>query len=133
MGKDCSGRTALGSGCLKVLGVLRVRGRGYCVDGIEDIGFISGEVIRFFYCFNLLLASSLFGLLYNPPISESEIFSMLDVYEKVGLPGCLRGTDCVNIRRDREDFIEDDDDINDYGNNEYDDDDDNHYKRWHIG
>ena len=58
---------------------------------------------------------------------------MLDVYEKVGLPGCLRGTDCAHIRRDREDFIEDDDDINDYGNNEYDDDDDNHYKRWHIG
>ena len=43
MGKDCSGRAAPGSACLKVVGVLRVRGRG-----IEELCFMSGEVIRFF-------------------------------------------------------------------------------------
>ena len=34
---------------LKILGVLRVLGRGYCFDGIEELSFISAECNRMFF------------------------------------------------------------------------------------
>jgi hypothetical protein len=46
--KDCAGRRAAPLE-LKILGVLRVLGRGYCFDGIEELILSALKVIEF--CF----------------------------------------------------------------------------------
>jgi hypothetical protein len=46
--KDCAGRRAAPLE-LKILGVLRVLGRGYCFDGIDELNFISAESNRVFF------------------------------------------------------------------------------------
>ena len=47
-GNDCAGvKTAPLE--LKVLGLLRLLGRGYCFDGIEELSYISSEVNRIFF------------------------------------------------------------------------------------
>lgn len=44
---DCTGQMAAPLE-LKILAVLRVLGRGYCFDGVEELTLISAEVLRFF-------------------------------------------------------------------------------------
>ena len=98
---DCSGR--LGAPLeLKILAVLRVLGRGYCFDGVEELSFISAEVLRiFFHSFCGLYAEEYFSIFCKPPTTEKEIRETTDVYGRLGLPGCIGSTDCVRIRWER--------------------------------
>ena len=100
-GNDCAGVKAAPLE-LKVLGLLRVLGRGYCFDGIEELSYISAEINRvFFHKWCELFSKKYFATYCNPPESEEEIQKTLDVYTRLGLPGCIGSTDCVHIRWER--------------------------------
>ena len=105
--KDASGRTGapqniLGLKTPKILGVLRVLGRGYCFDGIEEPCFISRVVNRvFFHRWCKLFSKKYFPIYFNPPSTKEEIQRTLDVYNRLGFPGCIGSTDCVHIRWER--------------------------------
>lgn len=87
---------------LKVLSVLRVLGRGYCFDGVEELCFISAEVLRqFFHKFCALFAAKYFPIYCSPPTTAEEIKHTTGVYARMGLPGCIGSTDCVHIRWER--------------------------------
>ena len=84
---------------LKILGVLRVLGRGYCFDGIEELSFISAECNRtFFHSFCSLFSKKYFEVYCNPPVADAEISRTLSVYDRLGFPGRIGSTDCVHIR-----------------------------------
>ena len=98
---DCAGNKAAPLE-LKILGLLRVLGRGYCFDGIEELSFISAEVNRtFFHKWCKYFSTEYFGVYCNPPESKEEIDKTLAVYKRLGFPGCIGSTDCVHIRWDR--------------------------------
>ena len=98
---DATGRVAAPLE-LKVLGVLRVLGLGYCFDGIEELCFISAEVNRlFFHRFCTLFSSHLWEKYCSHPKSAEEIKKTMRVYERLGMPGCIGSTDCVHIRWER--------------------------------
>jgi hypothetical protein len=72
------GNDACGHPCapleLKILGVLRVLGRGYCFDGIEELTYISDETMRvFFHDFCEVFSKSLYSRFCNPPSTAEEI------------------------------------------------------------
>lgn len=100
-GCDCTGRAAAPLE-LKVLSVLRVLGRGYCFDGVEELTLISAEVLRmFFKKFCYWFARELFSKYCNPPETPEEIAISTNIYERLGLPGCVGSTDCVHVRWER--------------------------------
>lgn len=87
---------------LKILGVLRVLGRGYCFDGIEELSYISAEVNRvFFHTWCNKFAHKYFSKYCNPPETPEEIEKTLAVYDRLGFPGCIGSTDCVHIKWER--------------------------------
>ena len=87
---------------LKILGVLRVLGRGYCFDGVEELCFISGEVLRkFFHRFCECFSAKYFSVYCSAPSTAEEIAHVTGVYARMGLPGCIGSTDCVHIRWER--------------------------------
>jgi hypothetical protein len=100
-GKDCAGLLAAPLE-LKVLGLLRVLGRGYCFDGIEELSYISAEINRvFFHKWCDLFSKKYYTIYCNPPETAEEIQKTMDVYARLGLPGCIGSTDCVHIRWER--------------------------------
>ena len=87
---------------LKILGVLRVLGRGYCFDGIEELSFISAECNRiFFHSFCSLFSKKYFEIYCNAPLTDDEVNRTLSVYDRLDFPGCIGSTDCVHIRWER--------------------------------
>ena len=83
---------------LKILGVLRVLGRGMCFDGIAELTNISEEAIRiFFHSFCKNFSTELFSTYCKSPETDEEIKKVTNVYERLGLPGCVGSTDCVHI------------------------------------
>ena len=75
---------------LKILATLRVLGRGYCFDGVEELTLISAEVLRlFFRKFCKLFSEEYFHEYCSPPKSDEEIASAVSIYGKLGLPGCI--------------------------------------------
>jgi hypothetical protein len=95
---DCSGRAAAPLE-LKILGVLRVLGRGTCFDGIEELNLVSEECNRtFFHNFCEAFSQKYFHEYCHPPQTAEEIASTMGVYEQMGLPGTLGSTDCVHVR-----------------------------------
>jgi hypothetical protein len=100
-GPDCRGVMAAPLE-LKILAVLRVLGRGYCFDGVEELTMISAEVLRvFFHKFVAHFARDNFSKYCNPPETPEEIQETMEIYERLGLPGCIGSTDCVHIRWER--------------------------------
>ena len=99
--QDCAGNPAAPLE-LKILAVLRVLGRGYCFDGVEELTCISAEVLRvFFRKFCSYFARENFVRYCNPPSTTAEIAECTGIYERLGLPGCIGSTDCVHIRWER--------------------------------
>ena len=87
---------------LKILSVLRVLGRGYCFDGVEELTCISAEVLRvFFKNFCEYFARENFARYCNPPSTPEEIANCTGIYGRLGLPGCIGSTDCVHVRWER--------------------------------
>ena len=87
---------------LKILAVLRVLGRGYCFDGVEELCLISAENLRtFFRKFVSLFSRENFSKYCSHPQSPEEIERAMGVFTQLGLPGCIGSTDCVHIRWER--------------------------------
>jgi hypothetical protein len=87
---------------LKILAVLRVLGRGYCFDGVEELCLISAEVLRvFFHKFCKLFSEANFSVYCSPPTSDEDIAKTVNIYERLGLPGAIGSVDCVHIRWER--------------------------------
>ena len=87
---------------LKILAVLRVLGRGYCFDGVEELCYISAEILRvFFHKFWDVFSKKYFTIYCSPPTTEEEIAMTTSIYSRLGLPGCIGSTDCVHIRWER--------------------------------
>ena len=87
---------------LKILSVLRVLGRGYCFDGVEELTCISAEVLRlFFKKFCEYFARENFARYCNLPSTPEGIANYLEIFGRLGLPGCIGSTDCVHIRWER--------------------------------
>jgi hypothetical protein len=87
---------------LKILAVLRVLGRGYCFDGVEELCLISAESLRiFFRKFVTLFARENYAKYCTHPQTPEEIERAMGVFTKLGLPGCIGSTDCVHIRWER--------------------------------
>lgn len=87
---------------LKILAVLRVIGRGYCFDGVEELSRISAESLRvFFRSFVNLFSRENYSKYCNHPQTPEEIASAMGVFTQLGLPGCIGSTDCVHIRWER--------------------------------
>ena len=84
---------------LKILGVLRVLGRGMCFERIEELTNIDEETVKgFFHVFCERFAVEFFPVYCCPPETKEDIERKMNVYERLGLPGCIGSTDCVHIR-----------------------------------
>ena len=95
-GCDCTGRP---SAPLELKVVLRILGRGYCFDGVEELCFISAEVLRiFFYTFCELFAAKYFSIHCSYPKTKEEIQNTSNIYSRMGLPGCIGSTYCVHFQ-----------------------------------
>ena len=77
---------------LKILGVLRVLGRGMRFDGIAELTNISEGAIRvYFHSFCRNFATELFSKYCKSPDSDEEIKKVTDVYERIGRGGLSGG------------------------------------------
>lgn len=87
---------------LKILGVLRVLGRAFTFDDLEEVTLISKEVHRnFFHQFIRKFATHYYPLKVKPPSTEADIRSAMSEYTKAGFPGAIGSTDCVHVWWDR--------------------------------
>jgi len=75
---------------LKMLGVLRVLGRGTCFDGIEELALGDKETFRvFFHDFNEKFVKNYYSMFVHTPSTEDEIKEVMTTYEKLGFPGAI--------------------------------------------
>jgi hypothetical protein len=89
---------------LKILGVLRVLGRGNCFDDIAELtgsGFQGDVHRRFFHDFCKLFSEHYSPIYIKPADTIDAIDKVTRVYERMGLPGCLGSVDCTHIPWDR--------------------------------
>ena len=86
----------------KLLEVLCVLGREYCIDRKEELSYISAEVNRvFFHTWCNKFAHKYFTIYCNPPETPEDIQKTMAVYDRLGFPGCIGITDCVHIKWER--------------------------------
>ena len=87
---------------LLVLGVLRMLGRGYVLDGIKELSLISSTTMStFFHRFNHETRRLLAPEWIKPPSSWQELAKTLRAYGFIGLPGCVGSFDVVHIWWDK--------------------------------
>lgn len=86
---------------LKVLTSLRRLARGETFDTLHQISGVGASTVRAeFHNFNRLLVKNLFKVVIRPP-EGVEVTRILEVNERVGLPGCLSSTDGVHFVNDK--------------------------------
>jgi hypothetical protein len=86
---------------LLVLGVLRMLGRGTCLDGILELSCISTtKMNHFFHDWCAHVAADLFKKEVTFPTTDAEIKKVLDEFDYVGFPGCIGSMDVVHIHWD---------------------------------
>jgi hypothetical protein len=96
--RNCSGTEGVPLE-LKVLGVLRVLGRGTCFDGIEEISRASREIHRsFFHDFTRKFVEKYYDEYVSLPVSPDEVRKVMSIYERMGIPGAIGSTDCVHVK-----------------------------------
>ena len=87
---------------LKVLGVLRVLGRGVCFDDCQEGTYIDKETHRvFFHAFCHKFARKYYSVYCHGPENAADLESCLSEYTSAGFPGCLGSTDGVHISWDK--------------------------------
>jgi hypothetical protein len=94
---DASGRTGIPIE-LKLLGILRMLGKGGSFDDISMSTLMSEDTARTsfkLFCRNFV--QKYYHDFVKPPSGEKLVKTMA-VYEKMGLPGCIGSVDCTHIR-----------------------------------
>lgn len=87
---------------LKVLGVLRVLGRGVCFDDCQEGTNIDKETHRiFFHAFCKKFARKYYPIYCRGPETEADLENSMSEYTSAGFPGCLGSTDGVHISWDK--------------------------------
>ena len=82
---------------MKVLAVLRILGRGMCLDGIQELSGISSSTTRtFFHAWTKKFRETL-----RFPETSEEIEKVMQPYAAVGFPGAIGCTDVVHIWWDK--------------------------------
>ncbi len=84
------------------MGVLRILGRGTCLDGIEELSFISNSKMdTFFHLFTKHVVSDLSAEFIKMPSSAQELAYIMNTYAYLGFPGCIGSFDVVHIAWDK--------------------------------
>ena len=97
---DCFGRPCIPFD-IKLLAALRFLGRGECFDTLAELtgDRVSANVIRKFiidWVSKMNLLKDKWIKCPNPRVPE-EIQPAMKIYDRLGFPGCIGSTDCVNI------------------------------------
>jgi hypothetical protein len=80
---------------VKLLGFLRILGRGTCFDGISELSNASIEVHRsFFHDFTRKFVDRYVSI----PSSPEQIRKVMSIYDRMGIPGATGSTDCVHVK-----------------------------------
>ena len=83
---------------LKMLGYLRVIGRGWAFDDVAEATEISEETHRlFFHKFSRLFSEALFDVWVRGPKDDEELRDWMAEYTEAGFPGCFGSVDGVHI------------------------------------
>lgn len=86
---------------LLVLGVLRMLGRGTCLDGIYELSFVSKTTMQaFFHDWCSHVAMDLFHKHVVFPTSDDDIYKSISAFEYLGFPGCIGSMDVVHVHWD---------------------------------
>ena len=97
---DCAGNTI----CpieIKLLGVLRVLGRDWKFDDIaKATGMGKSTVRENFHLFTENFVKHYFDVFVCRP-SGDKLHLIMELFKKMGLPGCIGSTDCVHMKWDR--------------------------------
>ena len=85
--------------CLKLLGTLRMLGKGCSWDLLYELSGVSAEVhrkwtLRFIEKFSV----EMYPIYVHGPRNSEEICNVTSLYAACGFPGCVGSTDCVHIR-----------------------------------
>lgn len=97
---DCCGSTICPY-AIKLLGVLRILGRNWCCDDVaEATGMGETTVRRAFLDFCGNFVDNYYDTYVHRPEGE-KLKRMMNVYARMGLPGCIGSTDCVHLKWDR--------------------------------
>jgi hypothetical protein len=83
---------------MKVLGCLRALGRGSCFDDIAEASGMSEECARVsFHKFCKNFSDNQYSTWVKPPQGE-RLDSIMHVYQRMGLVGCIGSMDCVHVK-----------------------------------
>ena len=86
---------------IKLLGVLRMLGWNWISDDVAEATGMGESTVR--SCFHLFCTNFVnkfyHEFIYRP--KGVKLQNMMDIYERMGLPGCISSTDCVHIKWDR--------------------------------
>ena len=84
---------------LKLLGALRMLGKGCSWDLLYELSGVSAEVHRnWTLAFLDKFSKELYPVYVHGPRNSEEIDSVTSLYAASGFPGCVGSTDCVHIR-----------------------------------
>ena len=86
---------------LKLLGTLRMLGKGCSWDLLYELSGVSAEVRRK-WTLNFIdkFRKELYPVYVHGPRNSEELDSVTSLYAACGFPGCVGSTDCVHIRWD---------------------------------
>jgi Plant transposon protein len=97
---DCCG-SSICPYAIKLLGVLRILGRNWCCDDVaEATGMGESTIRRGFLEFCSNFVSNYYDAYIYRPVGEN-LTRMMNIYSRMGLPGCIGSTDCVHLKWDR--------------------------------
>lgn len=86
---------------LKLLGTLRMLGKGCSWDLLYELSGVSAEVHRkWTLAFIDKFSKELYSVYVHGPRNSEELNSVTSLYAACGFPGCIGSTDCVHIRWD---------------------------------
>ena len=83
---------------LKVLGWLRMVGRGVCFDDLEELSCIKSSTMHaFFHAFNHRARNELYPAHVQMPSTLKELMEIEAAYAAIGIPGACGSMDVVHI------------------------------------
>lgn len=86
---------------LKIFGVLRILGRGWCMDDVSECTGISEETIRgSFHTFNKIFREKHYEEYGYIPQGD-DLRQTMQIYDSMGLTGCIGSMDGVHIIWDK--------------------------------
>ena len=87
------------------MAVLRVAGRGWCFDDVEEAsGIALSTIAAYYHCFVRQFVDDFYSDWVYLPTTPEEIEEVTNVYGVQGFPGCVGSLDCVHMSWGRCEF-----------------------------